>query len=201
MLSDTLCRALSGGNGADGDSERAETPSGPHADRRPAPAPAEASSNSSGAQLQLQRRPAPTPAEASSSCRICLDPLSYADVRSGTAIRLRCRCAVDLIHSDCAEVWFRDVRCSSVCEVCRAECAGLPSEWQLKPISRQHTATATSPPVPGNPPLRLGRLLEFPSVMSFLAHYSFFCLLPAASLAIAAACFLVLVLRSGMITR
>eukprot|EP00955_Chlamydomonas_euryale_P096720 365028-Chlamydomonas_euryale.AAC.37 len=140
------------------------------------------SSNERASTLQRQHKPQMT----------CLNNLSPTTMRS-------CRGAG--MHRHCAMEWFGEVRktptlrivfvhviakascamtctlpCrSTVCEVCGSEAHGLPAELRQK----LRWLVAVSPNIPGQQPTSAMRLLGFPTVRSFLAHYCWLCVLPA----------------------
>jgi len=87
-------------------------------------------------------------------CRVCMEPVTEAELASGMALRLGCRCTagLDALHTECAERWFR-IRGSSQCEVCGAEAKNLSEELkaEFRKVSemrmRQLAARTSSEPL------------------------------------------------------
>lgn len=110
---------------------------------------------------------------------MCFDTTGGADV---SIIRLGCECRGELqqLHKTCAAKWFQQ-RGSTTCEVCGAECAGLP------PMLREEIAAAASAPHGASARRRAVSPADVPYMRQLLEQqrrrmalqYTAYCVVPA----------------------
>ena len=73
-------------------------------------------------------------------CRVCLEEINLDAFINGTAASLDCLCRgpLSVVHVECAQKWFNDVRHTNVCEICQhpvTNVTGVPGPPTNRPPS------------------------------------------------------------------